>query len=62
MNNKLKEINEILKKYGIRNNKIVSEKPINKLTQIKNETSGFSIDFEKIELEVNKIKRIYFIN
>lgn len=58
MNNKLKEINEILKKYGIRNNKIVSEKPINKLTQIKNETSGF----EKIELEVNKIKRIYFIN
>ena len=60
MNNKLEKISREIKKYGIRNNTIISTLPINIIRPIKNEADGLiPIDILKqMELEVNKIKRM----
>lgn len=59
MNNKLEKISREIKKYGIRNNTIISTLPISVIRQIKNETDGLiPIDILKqMELEVNKIRK-----
>mgnify|MGYP003487196109 FL=1 len=59
MNNKLEEISREIKKYGIRNNTIISTLPIGIIRPIKNETAGLSIIdvLKKMELEVNKIRK-----
>lgn len=59
MNNKLEEISREIKKYGIRNNTIISNPPISIIRPIKNETAGLSIIdvLKKMELEVNKIRK-----
>lgn len=59
MNNKLEEISREIKKYGIRNNTIISTLPIDIIRPIKNETAGLSIIdvLKKMELEVNKIRK-----
>ena len=57
MNNKLEEISREIKKYGIRNNTIISNPPISIIRPIKNKADGLiPIDILKqMELEVNKI-------
>lgn len=59
MNNKLEKISREIKKYGIRNNTIISNLPIGIIRPIKNETAGLSIIdvLKKMELEVNKIRK-----
>ncbi len=59
-NNKLEEISREVRKDKIRNNTIISTSPISIIRPIKNETEGLSIInvLKKMELEVNKIKRM----
>ena len=59
MNNKLEEISREIKKYGIRNNTIISNPPISIIRPIKNKADGLiPIDILKqMELEVNKIRK-----
>ena len=58
MNNKLKEISKEIKKYGIRNNTIISNPPISIIRPIKNEAVGsLPIDtLKQMELEVKVLK------